>query len=366
MVKYFISVDLANGRSTETILTDEKTVTLAVKRALGASLEFNDYYILFQGRLVHKEDEIVDGGWYHAVPRLVGGKGGFGSMLRALGAQIEKTTNREACRDLSGRRMRDVNNEKKLREWAAKSAEREKDKQERRKEKRERALAPKKFKEEDKAYEMQRQKIADDLDDAFQQGIRKSKPSASSSACSSSFTSDVACATSLKRKSPPTATEVDPKKAKPWIHMGEEEEDSSSNDDSEPSKESLTETTERATDNGIDNAAANEMNRRPNELPDDKRENAPEKLDDKEVQDDPVEDVSIDPVQLGQSLDLNLYDSADALAQLGLEVLKAALVARGMKCGGSLKERAERLYSVKALQPDQIPSNLLAKPMKKK
>ena len=38
---------------------------------------------------------------------------GFGSMLRALGAQIEKTTNREACRDLSGRRMRDVNNEKK-------------------------------------------------------------------------------------------------------------------------------------------------------------------------------------------------------------------------------------------------------------
>jgi hypothetical protein len=45
--------------------------------------------------------------------RLPGGKGGFGSMLRAIGAQIEKTTNREACRDLSGRRMRDVNDEKK-------------------------------------------------------------------------------------------------------------------------------------------------------------------------------------------------------------------------------------------------------------
>lgn len=44
---------------------------------------------------------------------LPGGKGGFGSMLRALGAQIEKTTNREACRDLSGRRMRDINDEKK-------------------------------------------------------------------------------------------------------------------------------------------------------------------------------------------------------------------------------------------------------------
>lgn len=33
-------------------------------------------------------------------------------MLRAIGAQIDKTNNREACRDLSGRRMRDVNNEK--------------------------------------------------------------------------------------------------------------------------------------------------------------------------------------------------------------------------------------------------------------
>ena len=49
----------------------------------------------------------------HAVLCLPGGKGGFGSMLRAIGAQIEKTTNREACRDLSGRRMRDINDEKK-------------------------------------------------------------------------------------------------------------------------------------------------------------------------------------------------------------------------------------------------------------
>ena len=47
-------------------------------------------------------------------PKLPGGKGGFGSMLRAIGAQIEKTTNREACRDLSGRRLRDINEEKRF------------------------------------------------------------------------------------------------------------------------------------------------------------------------------------------------------------------------------------------------------------
>jgi hypothetical protein len=38
-------------------------------------------------------------------------------MLRSIGAQIEKTTNREACRDLSGRRLRDINEETRLRQY---------------------------------------------------------------------------------------------------------------------------------------------------------------------------------------------------------------------------------------------------------
>eukprot|EP00092_Neocalanus_flemingeri_P035477 GFUD01038606.1.p1 GENE.GFUD01038606.1~~GFUD01038606.1.p1 ORF type:complete len:242 (+),score=99.40 GFUD01038606.1:275-1000(+) len=61
---------------------------------------------------------------------LPGGKGGFGSLLRAIGAQIEKTTNHEAMRDLSGRRQRDVNNEKRVRDYVAKQGEREKEEKE--------------------------------------------------------------------------------------------------------------------------------------------------------------------------------------------------------------------------------------------
>lgn len=47
--------------------------------------------------------------------RLHGGKGGFGSMLRAQGGRMnaQKTTNYEACRDLQGRRIRTVNEAKK-------------------------------------------------------------------------------------------------------------------------------------------------------------------------------------------------------------------------------------------------------------
>jgi hypothetical protein len=56
--------------------------------------------------------------------RLLGGKGGFGAMLRTAGARGVKTTNFDACRDLNGRRLRHVNAEAQLREWDAKAEER--------------------------------------------------------------------------------------------------------------------------------------------------------------------------------------------------------------------------------------------------
>lgn len=56
-------------------------------------------------------------------------------MLRAIGAQIEKTTNREACRDLSGRRLRDIREEQRLRNWAAAQPQREEEARRRKEEK---------------------------------------------------------------------------------------------------------------------------------------------------------------------------------------------------------------------------------------
>lgn len=43
-------------------------------------------------------------------PRLVGGKGGFGSQLRAAGGRMssQKASNNDSCRDLSGRRLSTV------------------------------------------------------------------------------------------------------------------------------------------------------------------------------------------------------------------------------------------------------------------
>lgn len=59
--------------------------------------------------------------------RLLGGKGGFGALLRSKKATV-KTTNFGACRDLNGRRLRHVDQERALQEWQATAAQREQEK----------------------------------------------------------------------------------------------------------------------------------------------------------------------------------------------------------------------------------------------
>lgn len=57
--------------------------------------------------------------------KLAGGKGGFGALLRGAANSAGTTTNFDACRDLSGRRLRHVNGEKKIIEFAKHTGERE-------------------------------------------------------------------------------------------------------------------------------------------------------------------------------------------------------------------------------------------------
>lgn len=93
-----------------------------------------DLYCSQNGKKISFDKEIVEGIPLQWAVRLIGGKGGFGSMLRAIGAQIEKTTNREACRDLSGRRLRDIREERRLLDWAASQPQREEEARQRKEE----------------------------------------------------------------------------------------------------------------------------------------------------------------------------------------------------------------------------------------
>nr|XP_046233694.1 replication stress response regulator SDE2 [Scatophagus argus] len=133
-----------------------------------------DFYVTRNGRLSDLDDPLQHGAVYHLEPRLCGGKGGFGSMLRALGAQIEKTTNREACRDLSGRRLRDVNHEKEMAEWLKKQAEREAEKEQRRLERLQRKLHEPKHQFTDPEYQQQCHDLSERLEDSVIKGLQAS------------------------------------------------------------------------------------------------------------------------------------------------------------------------------------------------
>ncbi|KAG0143599.1 hypothetical protein CROQUDRAFT_672863 [Cronartium quercuum f. sp. fusiforme G11] len=61
------------------------------------------------------------------VPKVLGGKGGFGSQLRAAGGRMssQKTQNNDSCRDLTGRRLSTIKEAKKLAAAIASEPERQ-------------------------------------------------------------------------------------------------------------------------------------------------------------------------------------------------------------------------------------------------
>lgn len=142
-------------------------------------MQSHEFYLTSNGkRLTGNDAEILDHDEIrnvNCILRQVGGKGGFGSMLRAIGAQIEKTTNREACRDLSGRRLRDINEEKRLRAWLDKQGEREREAEERKKRKIEKLLAVPKHDFKDEKYEEARAKLTEKVSDAFEEGLKQAE-----------------------------------------------------------------------------------------------------------------------------------------------------------------------------------------------
>ncbi|KAK8795666.1 hypothetical protein WA158_000323 [Blastocystis sp. Blastoise] len=64
--------------------------------------------------------------------------------------------------------------------------------------------------------------------------------------------------------------------------------------------------------------------------------------------------------------DLSIYKSVEEIEQLGLEECKNILTELGLKCGGTIKQRAERIFSVKDLKVTDIPLELFAGSKKNK
>ena len=75
---------------------------------------------------------------------------------------------------------------------------------------------------------------------------------------------------------------------------------------------------------------------------------------------------SVPEEQTQTDIDLDEFTSVEDLEQLGLNTLKHNLQTRGLKCGGTLQERAARLFTVRGLEREDIHPSLFAKPSKGK
>jgi hypothetical protein len=146
-------------------------------------VESKEFELSRNGIKLTESSSLSDGDCIQISPFTLGGKGGFGSLLRSFGKQITLSTNKDACRDLTGRRMKHVNNEKRLKEFMEKQIAMAKEKEEKKKEK---ALRRRQKLEQiesggsnhvflDPQYNQNREKINQDLEEALNKALKKEK-----------------------------------------------------------------------------------------------------------------------------------------------------------------------------------------------
>lgn len=362
----------------------------------------SNFYLVSNGKVLNFNDEIICDSYVNAYIRVPGGKGGFGSMLRAIGARIEKTTNHEACRDLSGRRMRDVNNEKQIGEWLKKKQDKENERAKAREEKLKRLLNPV-YNYVDQGYTTQLQDNASNVDEAFKAALSKKKK--------------------IKSRTNHVSEEDDApsnKKSCLWIGVSDEESDMEHSDESSPGESSpgnialrndeasevptYSENVESGMEhsgecsNGnliLKNDESSEVRSYSKNVESDiehsgesNHENLVMKNNDrfemptsspkviknslsskviennlKAIPESTSEGIRVSSHQnlIIEPIDLSKYSLAEELEEVGLDRLKFALQALGMKCGGTLQDRAKRLFITKETPIDQIDPSLFVK-----
>ena len=93
----------------------ERIITLLEKKGISPLI----YSVISNGKNLSLNSELKD--YENSIIEfriiLKGGKGGFGTLLKTQPARKKLTNNFDACRDLSGRRLGHVNQERKMREW---------------------------------------------------------------------------------------------------------------------------------------------------------------------------------------------------------------------------------------------------------
>ncbi|XP_072951232.1 uncharacterized protein [Typha angustifolia] len=437
MAVYQIFVKLLDGK-THCLQIPSPTVSgETLKLALAARTR-----IPFQSlRLVSGRRDICDETLIHAssddrlfpscslLLRLRGGKGGFGSLLRgaATKAGQKKTNNFDACRDMSGRRLRHVNAEKRLEEWKAEAEDRQL-------EKLAQQFLKKKAKEVKKSsssgvdkylekYKQDAERCVGEVEESVRQSFelykdskRKILPGSGKSSkrlkiwlgkkkveesdsdeddddneendggdeksvvldeanCSNGLhkieegSSDLGSASDSRsdgESSGAVSERSNLEETNETCVVQSLSEGSGSGDNNPESDASVEVETHSPEEVGAQNSLVPSLEGVPesNNVESEIESVIPTELLDKKHEvgtaEEVVEDISLSSLEEPFSLDK--YNSSTELEVLGLERLKEELQAHGLKCGGTLQERASRLFLLKTTPLEKLPKKVLARP----
>ena len=350
-------------------------------------VDINAFSVYLSGRLLSEDSTLVPCSGplvLRLQSRVLGGKGGFGSQLKAIGAQIQKTTSREACRDLSGRRVRDVNAEKQFQQLAREEkrrSEERKQQQVRRREKRwaQRTNRPRL---QDPQYYQSLEDNEQRVSDALRHALKR-KQGTVQAVCgaerpvfrgmgdlsdSESETGTLSCYRATESVGP-----TDPDTKMPDMNTV-----SSVSEVTHSGTTSLTTPHDTFPDDNPDNTTTDEaVPLLPDPVP------IPEvstpdpiaaTLDPIAATPDPIaatpEPIAATPDPIAATpdpiaatpdpIELDSISSREDLEKFSLEVLKITLMSFGLKCGGTLQERVERLYTFKVTPKEQLLPSIFA------
>jgi len=250
-------------------------------------------------------------------------------LLRSA-KSVKKTTNFGSCRDINGRRLRDVDNEKRMAEWRARQEQAKAD-----------------IKERKDAKKIKRKEASKPTEDVLFNNLRKDAESVN--AVEKGLAARKKQLEEKKRKRDEPKTK--------FIEYDDSDTESSDDDKKHKKKkqrteEKLQQTTTTTTTTTITITAT--IDDKSSSTP-----STPEEVNDKQQKKEentestePLAEGGMKRTCVPEPIDLMCYSSAVELEVLGLIALKSELMRLGLKIGGNLKQRAERLWSTKGLTPD--------------
>jgi hypothetical protein len=279
---------------------------------------------------------VAPGATLRLAARLRGGKGGFGANLRAAGKRAADG-NVDACRDLQGRRVRHATAAAALEKWNAEAPERELEK-----------VAAAAIRERARA---ERAAAVKEVDVSAIRGEKAAALAGVRGAVADAVAAGLARGGVPPRRAAALGAGLGGGSSDSGSGSEGESEDEAggSGGGAAPAAERAAQpAAKRAAEPAAEPAAAPPAPAAAPPAP----EPAPE----------PAPAPAAAPAPPPEPVDLAAYPSAAALEALGLDRLKAELTACGLKCGGTLAQRAERLFLLRGAALEELDARHRAAP----